>query len=174
MHILHRIRNNPIVVLCVMAAALIVWIAMDLLPSRAPTYNPETATIPPPTIPPPPPKPGKFLRPPEPPLPHSMPVTVGMLPKLKLGMTRIEVERLLGPPAPDQLQPVIQTNGCPTYCTAYELIDSEIPMTIRPIQPKAARIPDRSVETKTHVTLEYDASKPGHPLIEVHYPDPLF
>ena len=103
-----------------------------------------------------------------------MPVTVGMLPKLKPGMTRIEVEQLLGPPAADQLQPVTQTNGSPTYCTAYELIDSEIPMTIRPIQPKTARIPDRSAETKTHVTLEYDASKPGHPLIEVHYPDPLF
>ncbi len=167
MHILHRIRNNPIVVLCAMAAALFLWIAMDLLPSGTPTPT-ETAA---PTH-----KSGKFLpRPPEPPLPHSMPVTVEMLPKLKVGMTRIEVERLLGPPAADQLQPVTQTNGSPTYCTAYELIDSEIPMTIRPIQPKSARIPpDRTVETKTHVTLEYDASKPGHPLIEVHYSDPLF
>jgi hypothetical protein len=173
MHILHRIRNNPIVVLCVMATALIIWIAMDLLPSGTPTNGPKVVSNPPPsisppTIPPPPPKPGKFVqRPP-------MPVTVEMLPKLKVGMTRIEVERLLGPPAEDQLQPVTQTNGGPTYCTAYELIESEIPMTIRPIRPKTARIPSRSVEAKTHVTLEYDASKPGHPLIEVHYPDPLF
>jgi hypothetical protein len=168
MHTLRRIRNNPIIVLCVMVAALLIWIAVDSLPSLAPT-NPEkmTRSAPPEVKMPPPPQIVRksFL---------PMPVTAEMLPKLKVGMTRIEVERLLGPPAPDQLQPVTQTNGSLTYCTAYELIDSEIPMTIRPIQTKTARIPNQSVKSKSHLTLEYDASKPGHPLIEVHYPDPLF
>jgi hypothetical protein len=149
-----------------------------LLPPRVPKPNSDTAFRGPEVPMPPPPLDPRLLklriRSVQPVLPQSLPVSVEMLPKLKPGMTRIEVEWLLGPPAPDQLQPVIQTNGCPTYCTAYELIDSEIPMTIRPIQPKTARVPAQSVETKSHVTLEYDASKPGHPLIEIHYPDPLF
>jgi hypothetical protein len=36
----------------------------------------------------------------------------------------------------------------------------------------------KGVEPKTRdrtvVTLEFDATKPGHPLLGIHYPDPLF
>ena len=43
MHALHRIRNNPIVVLCVAwPLHYFIWIAMDLLPSGTPTPT-ETA-----------------------------------------------------------------------------------------------------------------------------------
>lgn len=170
MHILQRIRNNPIAVLSVLAVALIAWVAVDLFPSQSPVPNLDPAAFPPSKI-------KKFLpSPPEEPSHHAASVSVGMLSKVKPGMTRIEVEQILGPPAPDQLQPVTQTNGGLTYCTAYELINSELPTTIRPIQPKASRtsIQSTPVDPKSQVTLQYDASKPGHPLIEVHYPNPVF
>jgi hypothetical protein len=86
-------------------------------------------------------------------------------------MTRVEVERLIGPPDPDQIQAVTETNGRLTYCTAYELEESKVPMTIRPIQPKSAHAPKNTVESKPQLTLVFDATKPGHPLIEVLYPD---
>jgi hypothetical protein len=170
MQALQRIRNNPIVVLGVLIVALFVWITMDLL---SPPSPPQVAisrgdgTVK---------KKAKFVPVPSEDIPpvHSTPVELGMLPKLKPGMTRTEVEQLIGPPEPDQIQPVTQTNGSLTYCTAYELVGSQPLMTIRPIQPKASRIPNKPAEPKSHVTLEYDASKPGHPLIEVHFSDPLF
>ena len=39
-------------------------------------------------------------------------------------------------------------------------------------RPKLA--PLRDPDGRTLVTLEFDATKPGHPLLEIHYPDPLF
>jgi hypothetical protein len=167
MQVLQRIRNNPIVVLGVMAAALFTWVVLDYL---AATNKSETVTQISNT------KLKKFNHelpePPSLPLPVR-PSSVDMLPKVKPGMTRVEVERLIGPPKPDQIQAVTETNGRLTYCTAYELEEAKAPMTIRPIKSKTTTKPSNPVESKTHVTLEYDASKPGHPLIEIRY-DTLF
>jgi hypothetical protein len=174
MRVLQCIRNNPIVVLSVMFAALICWIALESL--RVPKKDTKIAApIPIEQLP------NKQLktfvrRLPEPPkFPNAMhTVSVEMLPKVKPGMSRVEVEELLGPPSPDQIQAVTESNGRLTYCTAYELEETRVPMTIRPIRQKSSRDSNKLEESKTHVTLEYDASKPGHPLIELHYTDPLF
>jgi len=164
MKTLQGIRNYPIVVLTVMATALFTWIFLETQSKR----NPDSAK----------PIPDSRLRkleihPPEPPrlLVQIRPVPVEILSKVKPGMTRVEVERLIGPPNPDQIQAVTETNGRLTYSTAYELEESKVPMTIRPIQPKSARIPKNTVESKSQLTLVFDATKPGHPLIEVLYPD---
>jgi hypothetical protein len=163
MRILHSIRNNPVIVLGAMAAALFSWVVLDYLVSR---NKSETAT----------PIPDKQVKkfdhqPPEPPmLPFQIrPVLAEMLPKVKPGMTRVEVERLIGPPKPDQIQAVTESNGRLTYLTSYDLEEANLPRTIRPIKTKTTNKPNNTVEPKTHATLEYDASKPGHPLIEVHY-----
>jgi hypothetical protein len=98
-------------------------------------------------------------------------VIARVLHKLKPGMTRTEVEGLVGRPAPHDVHPATVADGRVTYRACYEA-DLEPPSTVRPIRPTrpvVARPADRTL-----VTLEFDATKPGHPLIEVHYPDPLF
>ena len=169
MRVLQCIRSNPIVVLTVMFAGLVGWIALDYL--LVPTTDRDLAA------PIAKSKHRKFLPSPleQPKFPiatHT--VSVEILPKVKPGMTRVEVEQLLGPPNPDQIHAVTESNGRLTYTTAYELEEMRVPMTIRPIRQKSARDPNKLDEPKTHVTLEYDASKPGHPLIELLYTDPLF
>jgi hypothetical protein len=166
MKTLHGIRNYPIVVLTVMAAALFTWIFVE---SGSPTKtNPDTVK----------PVPDSKLRklelhPQQPPrLQFEVrPATVELLSKVKPGMPRVEVERLIGPPNPEQIQAVTETNGRLTYRTAYELEEAKLPMTIRPTQQKSTRTPKNTIESKSQLTFEYDATKPGHPLIEVHFPD---
>jgi hypothetical protein len=170
MQALQRIRNNPIAVLGLLAVAFFVWILSDYRASQVP--QPEFKTVVASDTPLTNRK--KLLPPPPASVTQPQPVSIELLPKLKPGMPRSEVEKLLGPPAPDSLQPVTQANGRFTYCSAYELLDLEPPMTIRPIRPKTPQHAPKQGEPKALVTIEYDASKPGHPLIEVHYPDPLF
>ena len=170
MHAVQRIRNNPIAIFGALAVALFVWILVDYLASRFLNATHERVAVSDP------PHRSKYL-PPAPsnrPAMQPHPVLIEVLPKLMPGMPRIEVEKLLGPPAPHQLQPVSQVNGRFTYCSAYELLDPEPPLTIRPIRPKSSQSTPTPGEAKILVTIEYDASKPGHPLLAVHYPDPLF
>jgi hypothetical protein len=174
MQILQRIRNNPIIILCAVATLLAIWITKDLLTPRAQLNNQALLNAPPPPADPQTMKAQILDRRNSGTSTQPGPVSMGLLPKLKPGMSRIEVEQLLGPPASEQLEPVVQINGRLTYCTSYELADLETPMTIRPIQPKRSSSVDRSPESKSHVSLEYDASKKGHPLIDIHYLDPLF
>ncbi len=100
--------------------------------------------------------------------------TAQELPKLKPGMTRVEVEGLVGIPAPQDTHPATVSGARVTYRTSYEA-DLELPTTIRPFRhfrPPVHHDPKRG--DRTLVTLEYDATKTGHPLLGVHYPDPLF
>ncbi|MBP3958635.1 hypothetical protein J8F10_25590 [Gemmata sp. G18] len=85
-------------------------------------------------------------------------------------MTRTEVEGLVGAPVPSDIHPATITGGKVTYHTAYEA-DLEPPATVRPIRHTKVIGP---APARTLVTLEFDATQPGHPLVEVHYPDPLF
>jgi hypothetical protein len=166
MKTLQGIGNYPIIVLTAMSAVLFGWIFLE---SQTPSKSRLNTGDPIPNS-----KVRKLeLHPSEPPrLPVQVrPVAAEILSKVKPGMTRVEVERLIGLPSPDQIQAVTETNGRLTYRTAYELEEVNLPMTIRPIQPKSARAPKNMTESKSHLTLEYDATRPGHPLIEVHYPD---
>src|SRR5262245_30781829 len=124
MRVLDPIRKNPVAALCVVVAGVGGWIAAGLL-------GPAGAEAPRAFTPPPggPPQaiavadatlgPGEFL--PER-LGVTRPVPVGLIPKLKPGMTRVEVELVLGPPHSDLLPPVFVSDmGRVTYRTSYAL-----------------------------------------------------
>jgi hypothetical protein len=182
MNLLHRIRENPVLVLCVALTALIAWLAIDLVkapPAKKPTAEP-LATV---DGYPPAPKP----RIPAPALDGIQPVALPdppgnrvvsslVLPHVKPGMKRVEVENYLGPPTADHIQPVRDDNGRLTYSTTYELGDIDPPMTIRPIQPRRTlpRPAPQAGSAGSVIAFVFDASQPGHPLVDILYPDPLF
>jgi hypothetical protein len=169
MRLLRRIRNNPILILCVAVAGLGAWVALDSIgpgnpgqPDNPPVLHPRRLPVP--------------MSDTVSGLPgaaRSQLVSVNVLPKLRPGMTRVEVEGLIGPPTAEQIRPVMVADGRLTYRTTYELADPDPVMTVRPIQPRP-RIPSQPGEPRSIIALEYDASRPGHPLLEVLYPDPLF
>ena len=82
-----------------------------------------------------------------------------------MGMSRAEVGDVLGLPDPAQVQPVGGANGRATYHTTYPLA--------LPGGGGGPR-PPRGVGPQCFVALEFDATLPGHPLINVLYPDPLY
>jgi hypothetical protein len=95
-------------------------------------------------------------------------VVAQVLPRLKPGMTRTEVEDLLGVPAPEDIHAATVLGGRVTYETVYEADLGA--RTVRLLHtPKAPGSDPRTV-----VSLEFDATKPGHPLLDVHYPKPNF
>ncbi|MDY3562520.1 hypothetical protein R5W23_003986 [Gemmata sp. JC673] len=96
--------------------------------------------------------------------------TAQALPRLKTGMSRTEVEGLVGAPTPGNISPATVADGRVVYRTQYET-DLAPPATVRPIQRSLPRHPSPS---SALVTLEFDATKPGHPLVGIYYPDPLF
>jgi hypothetical protein len=182
MRVLGRIRDNPIVLLAVAVIALVAWVAVDLMTSAPKKRVGDQAAsddeVPPLVIS------GHTLRVPPAPIPDDEGVGLGVgltdapsiplavLPKLKPGMSRAQVETLVGLPAPERIHPVTASDGRLTYRTAYDLAGADLPMTVRPIRPQP-RIP-QPVQPQALVALEYDASQPGHPLVEVLYSDPLF
>jgi hypothetical protein len=171
MRLLRAIRENPRTVLGVAVAVLISWIVADLSKAKGPLPPPNSALrgaeLPELVQP----IPAQALMP----TAHgTLAVSVAVLPKLRPGMTRVEVEDLLGPPTADRVEPVTIANGRMRYRTTYELDDLDPPMTIRPIQFGARILPPPPRHPRSLVALEFDASQPGHPLVEVLYPDPLF
>lgn len=169
MRLLDPIRNNPVAALCVVVAGVVGWAASGFLrpdPQPVGHNGPELAP------------PVQGFRPvtdmddftPTPPEHQSIPAD--MLPRLKPGMTRVEIETILGPPTATSLHPVTVTGGKPTYQMAYELAEPDAPPTVRPLRiPRPPRDPG---QPKSLVALEFDASQPGHPLLGVLYLDPLF
>jgi hypothetical protein len=178
MRVLSRIRDNPLVLLTVAVIALVAWVAIDLTttaPKKQPVdpaaasddaadhdLNRLTLRVPPAPIPV-----DAVVAITDTP---TVPLTV--LPKLKPGMSRVQVETLIGLPVAERIQPVTASEGRLTYRTAYDLGEADPPMTIRPIRPPP-RIPQPG-QPPALIALEYDASQPGHPLVEVLYSDPLF
>jgi hypothetical protein len=174
MRFVRFIRRHPIALLGVFAVAFIVWLWRDSLPIAQP--NDTVSSEPPEAAP-------QFFAV-EAPVPRRLPPPPGVegkgkpapqaLSKLKPGMTRAEVEELVGAPAPQDIHPVTVADGRVTYKTAYEA-DFGPPATVRPIIPHQ-HVKARTPPTKERaiVTLEYDATKPGHPLLGIHYPDNTF
>lgn len=187
MRVLHFIRNNPVTISCVVLVGLNVWVALQLLEVGTRPLEPRVGNVPQhlqvanekakpafmfhsdavapemiadmPLI--------------ESPRPRIAVVSAAALPKLKPGMTRAEVEGMLGAPPADQIHAITVNAERITYRTTYELSESELPMTVRPIQSRT-RVPARPADPLSFVALEFDASLPGHPLVGVLYPDPLF
>ena len=176
MRLIRFTRRHPIALLTVIAVAFVTWIWWDALPKREADQTDE-ARAPAPT-----------RRPlPRPEALETVDLSLSpdagpRLAKLKPGMPRAEVEKLVGPPAAHNVSPATVVDGRVTYHTAYEADFGPAP-TVRPIHPgprlptpagPAAPAVAREPAGRMLVTLEFDATKPGHPLVEVHYADPLF
>lgn len=175
MRLLRTVRQNPIAILYLAVIGMITWVAVDLAEPGKPRKEaavPQLAEV----------EAGPSLVFPAvvaaldrplirklPPPPHAL--LADLLPKLRPGMSRAEVEILIGAPASDRVTAV---DDRLTYRTAYELAETETPMTIRPIRP-GARVPAPTLAADPAlVALEFDASRPGHPLLEILFLDPLF
>lgn len=166
MRFFRLVRQYPLALLGVIAVAFVAWIWWDLIPKRDTHLIVYQEAIDPSTI-------RRKL-----PLPITDPIavpdTANGLAKLKPGMTRAEVEKLVGAPDPEHVYPATISAGRVTYHATYEADLGPIP-TIRPIRPsRVTPVREPDVAGRTLVTLEFDATKPGHPLLGVYYPDPLF
>jgi hypothetical protein len=179
MRVTHLISRYPITVFGLCVLAFIIWLWRDAIPANQPQPDleaPKIAQMDPDELP------RKRLPPRLLPLPEPVPEkakpapqgTAQSLSKLKPGMTRAEVEGLVGIPSAQDTYPATVMDGKVIYHTTYEA-DLEPPATVRPI-----RIPrphpmgrDPQPKERTLVTLEFDATKPGHPLLSIYYPDPL-
>ncbi|AMV30451.1 hypothetical protein VT84_39020 [Gemmata sp. SH-PL17] len=162
---LQFLKRHPITALGALVLVFVVWIGLDLRKpnsesTEAAPFPVGTAFLT-----------KRFPAPPE--FEYAKPSPQGtaqVLPKLKPGMTRIEVEGLVGAPVSSDVHPAMVAGGRITYHTAYEA-DLEPLSTVRPIRHTKVIGP---APPRTLITLEFDATKPGHPLVEIHYPDPLF
>jgi hypothetical protein len=161
MRLLRWFRDNPIVLLVVALAGFGAWIVSDLTspPARRPTVTGANEL-------------GHLTKPlPPPPTPDGRTVPRGTLAQLKPGMSRVEVDELLGTPQPDHLGPITVQDGCPIYLVTYKV-------DLRPVAvPRVSRVPvlapptpDSSPHTQT-LTLEFDASRQGHPLRRIQFPE---
>ena len=173
MWLIRSVLQHPIAVLACFAVAFVIWLWRDSLPIGEPAnHNSSVAQR------------GTAenmsegpVRPP-PPIPLGFPGkkwkttqngSAELIAKLKPGMTRAEVDGLVGIPAPEDISPVTVVDGKMTYQTTYDA-DLGAPSTIRPIQSTGS---GSAQKARTLITLEFDATKPGHPLLSVTFPKPL-
>jgi hypothetical protein len=168
MRILHTLRRNPVAALLIVVAGIGGWLAAGLRKTPTPPQLTQQLTPRPPL-----PPIGEYLAGLNHPVTERHIASMSNLPKLKLGMTRVEVEDVIGPPAADSLRPITVTDGRATYQTAYDLAEPDLPSTVRPIKARPRILP-RPATSQALVALVFDASKPGHPLLEIRYLDPLF
>jgi hypothetical protein len=146
------LRDHPVLLLGVAVVGLVVWVAADApAPPAAPPGDPP-GSVPPGdwalSGPPPDgvlPSPVRGRYPNEPGAVNAL-----LLDRLFPGMTRREVEDLLGVPPADRVAAVARDRL--TYRTTYPIA-----------RPPAADGPPPGL-----VALEFDASRPGHPLLRVH------
>jgi hypothetical protein len=134
-----RLLCHPAGVMGLLACAFIAWLWHDAAsPEELPPLGSElrvVASIPIQLDP---------VLPPEPKLKPSPREIAQLVAKLKPGMTRAEVEGLVGEAAQGDIQPPIIGGTRTTY------------------------------KARTLVTLEFDATKPGHPLLGIRYQEPGF
>ncbi|MBM3981184.1 MAG: outer membrane protein assembly factor BamE [Planctomycetes bacterium] len=166
------LRRHPLALFALAVLVFGAWVAVDALtkPPRYGPADPNEYTLVGIEAPGSVPAPARA----EPCAPRPTPqATAQALPKLKPGMTRTEVEQLVGAPEPADIHPVVVVDGRATYHTAYEA-DLDPPATVRPVGAHRPMPAERMGPTRTTVKLEFDATKPGHPLVGVHYPEPAF
>jgi hypothetical protein len=172
MRLLRFLRDNPLILLGVAVAAFAGWVLSnysgpraDQPTSRSHNLDLGTMSVEVPIPPPPPPD-----RPQGPSV-----VTPEQVPQLKPGMTRSEVEAIIGPPPAGLVSPVSESEGRMTYTAAYLANLDPGPTPVRGPMPVGRRLPPppNSIP-KSMIALEFDASKPGHPLLNVHINFPKF
>ncbi len=176
MMLMRSIRRNPVAVLALFVLAFGAWVLVDTLQKPQQRYvqidphDYQLIGVEAPPLGGPPPAVEEKPRP----APHA---TAEAIRKLKPGMTRTEVEVLVGAPAANDIHPASVNDGRVTYHTTYETdLDLDPPATVRPINTPRPGPKDRdpNLRGKAVVKLEFDATKPGHPLVSVHYPAPMF
>jgi len=91
-------------------------------------------------------------------------VTADLITRLHPGMTRVDVEELIGLPPAGLVQPVSSVDGKLIYRASY----------LANLEPRRDSVPaGASPSPRSIIALEYDAGRPGHPLVKVHIPDPM-
>jgi hypothetical protein len=154
MQVFRVLENHPAAVLAAAAVGFAAWVAANPPQSRArPVPQVEVVSVPDKAA----------LMPPPPANGSCTPLTLAML---RPGMPRVEVEGLLGAPPADLVMPF--DPGSATYLTGYPALFGPIPVAVFERRVLPSPTPD------TRVAVEFDATRPGHPLVRVHYPDPLF
>jgi hypothetical protein len=160
MQLPHVLRNNPLVLLGVVVLGLGSWFVADavglfqpdpLEPIPLPQQGPVAVQAAAPPVATDETPPGV--------------VTAEVVPHLQPGMSRASVEEIIGVPPADLVHPVAEVEGRFTYRATYLAnLDPPEPNTVRPVagRPVIRPIP------KSLISLEFDASAPGHPLLRVH------
>ncbi|MDB5307410.1 MAG: hypothetical protein JWO38_1612 [Gemmataceae bacterium] len=161
------IQNHPLILLAVAVVGFGSWLIYSTVSETgsnphiktedSPPHRALTRTLPMPTADgpghtPPPLRPGV--------------VTAEMVHRLQPGMTRVDVEELIGPPPAAMVLPVSTVDGRLTYRANYLANLGPIPT------PPPGAVPPAPVP-RSMISLEFDASRPGHPLLKVHLPDPM-
>ncbi len=171
MRALRTLRDNPLVILGIGVAAFLAWVVSDSTPSvappqvTAPRVLPQSATIEADMMLPTPPRPaGPSV------------VTAEHMPRLKEGMSRTEVEAIIGPPPANMVSPVSENEGRMTYKAAYLANLDPGPAPVRGPIPVSRMAPPPTPPSvpKSLIAVEYDATKPGHPLVKVQVQTPTF
>jgi hypothetical protein len=167
MRLLRWFRDHPVALLVVAVAGLGAWIVSDMTRSPPPRVVSDVEEL------------GRLtmIRTEPAPVRVSSAVPITKIPQLKPGMSRVTVENILGAPLPEQLGPILVQDGRATYQTTYPVDLDPVPLnTIQPARRPLPPPPPPVSRTSTEVviTLEFDASRTGHPLLRVQYPDELF
>jgi hypothetical protein len=163
MALVQWIRNHPLALAGVLVAAFGVWLAADATREETPQppFQPPEVFTTSRALPADPTKTQRtrdLLRPGV--------VTADLIPRLHPGMARVEVEELIGPPPAGLVQPVANVDGKLIYRASYFAN-----LDAKPDAPSGSATP--APTPRSVIAIEFDASRPGHPLLKVHLPDPM-
>lgn len=162
MNLVNTVRNHPLRLAVGLALAFASWVAYDAsngvrvpqnTPVGPPLDVPHVAELKPPMM-----QDASQVASTRAPF-HPGVVTADQLPRLQLGMARAAVEELIGRPSAGLVHPVAVVEGKFVYRASYLAnLDSGADPTAPP---------------RSMIGLDYDAGRPGHPLLRIHIPDPM-
>lgn len=159
MPVLNAVRNHPLRLVLSLLLAFGAWVAYDA--SSGPRCSNEPLDAPPVDTP-------RVAELPIPQMndhsnsaqardnPHSVVVTADLR-HLQPGMPRIEIEKLIGPPHEGLVYPVAMVDGKFIYRASYSA-------NLGSSSPASAPV------ARTVISLEFDAGRPGHPLLAIQLP----
>lgn len=153
---LHYLRKHLAIVAAAFALGIAAWLAYESLRADDGPDAEFAAPIKPiRSLPPSPPPPTSVSREVRPGV-----VTADLLPRLQPGMARVEVEELIGAPPAQFVFPVTNVDGRFIYRASY----------LANLDPMPTSTPRGPIPRST-ISLDFDASRTGHPLVKVHVAD---
>ena len=159
MRLLRAIQERPIVLLSVIGTGFGTWLVLNAIvthPGSEPDPSQPVRTFPMPLD-----FTGRV-----PVAQRPAVITADLMSRLHPGMTRVDVEGLVGPPPAAMVQPVTNVDGRLTYRANYL---ANLESDVRQHQETGSSQP----VPPTVISLEFDATRPGHPLVKVHLPHPM-